>query len=412
RTSRNLVYVFLLGEALKRRGRAHPHGIGAVHVVGAGVMGADIAMWAAAQGFTVSLQDQKPEILARAVARAHEFFRRRFKDPQRVRAAMDRFMPDLAGHGVRRADLIIEAIVEQVEAKQALFRELEARARPDAVLATNTSSIPLETLAEALRDPTRLVGLHFFNPVARMQLVEIVRGKYTAPAVLDRARAWTVAIDRLPLDVASSPGFLVNRVLTPYLLEAVKLLEEGVPADAIDRAAVEFGMPVGPIELADTVGLDICLSVAETLAEPLGIAVPAELRELVAQGRLGKKTGRGLYRYDAKSRRRKDWRVGRKTQAPRHIPVAERLVLRLLNEAMACLREGVVADAAAVDAGMVYGTGFAPYLGGPMRYAESLGPTGIGHSLYRLSQEYGERFAPDPGWSQPERLQTQPLPGR
>ncbi|HEY8553114.1 MAG TPA: 3-hydroxyacyl-CoA dehydrogenase NAD-binding domain-containing protein [Burkholderiales bacterium] len=412
RTSRNLVYVFLLGEALKRRGRAHPHGIRAVHVVGAGVMGADIAMWTAAHGFTVSLQDQKPEILARAVARAHDFFRRRFKDPQRVRQAMDRLMPDLAGHGVRRADLVIEAIVEQAEAKQALFRELEARARPDAVLATNTSSIPLEVLAEALRDPTRLVGLHFFNPVARMQLVEIVRGQRTAQTVLDRARAWTVAIDRLPLDVTSSPGFLVNRVLTPYLLEAVKLLEEGVPADAIDRAAVEFGMPVGPIELADAVGLDICLSVAETLAEPLGIAVPPQLRELVVQGRLGKKTGRGFYRYDAKGRRRKEWRFGREVEAPRHVPVAERLVLRLLNEAMACLREGVVADAAAVDAGMVYGTGFAPYLGGPMRYAESLGPTGIGHSLYRLSQEYGERFAPDPGWSQPERLQTQPLLGR
>ncbi len=404
RTSRNLVYVFLLGEELKRRGRAHAHGIESVHVVGAGVMGADIAMWAAAHGFAVSLQDQKPEILARALARAHKFFQRRFKEPRRVQAAMDRLTPDLAGYGARRADLIIEAIVERLEAKRELFQQLENVARPQALLATNTSSIPLESIAERLRDPSRLVGLHFFNPVARMQLVEIVRGQQSAAAALERARAWTVAIDRLPLDVASSPGFLVNRVLMPYLLEAVTLLEDGVPALAIDRAAVEFGMPMGPIELADTVGLDICLAVAETLAGPLGVPVPAELRELVAQGRLGKKSGHGFYRYDANGRPRLGWRGARDLQAPRHIPVTERLVLRMLNEAMACLREGVVADAAAVDAGMVYGTGFAPYLGGPMRYAESLGATGIGHSLYRLSQEYGERFAPDPGWSQPERL--------
>ncbi len=403
RTSRNLVHLFLLAEELKRRGRTHRHDIESVHVVGAGVMGADIAIWAAAHGFRVTLQDQQPEILARAVGRAYKFFQRRFKDERLVREALDRLVPDLAGHGVRRADLIIEAIVEKAEPKRELLRRVEALARPHAVLASNTSSIPLETLAQSLRDPSRLVGLHFFNPVARMQLVEIVRGKQTAEAVLDRARAWTAAIDRLPLDVKSSPGFLVNRVLTPYLLESVKLLEEGVPAPVIDRAAVDFGMPMGPIELADTVGLDICLSVAETLAGPLGVPVPAELREYVAQGRLGKKTGRGFYRYDAKGRPKLGWRA-RRAPAPAHVPITERLVLRLLNEAMACLREGVIAGVDDIDAGMVYGTGFAPYLGGPMRYAQSLGTTGIGHSLYRLSQEYGERFAPDPGWSQPELL--------
>ena len=404
RTSRNLVHVFLLAEDLKRRGRSHAHRISAVHVVGAGVMGADIAMWAAAQGFTVSLQDQSAEILARALMRAHSFFRRRFHEPRLVQQAMDRLLPDLPGHGLRRADLVIEAIVEKVDAKRELFRRVEEVVRADAVLATNTSSIPLESIAQALRNPARLVGLHFFNPVTQLQLVEIVRGKQTADDVLNRARAWTAAIDRLPLDVSSSPGFLVNRVLTPYLLEAVKLLEDGVPATAIDRAAGEFGMPMGPIELADSVGLDICLAVAETLSGPLGVPVPDELRELVAQGRLGKKTGHGFYRYDAKGRRKQGWRAGKKGRAAAHIPITERLVLRLLNEAMACLREGVVADADGVDAGMVYGTGFAPYLGGPMRYAESLGTTGIGHSLYRLSQEYGERFAPDPGWSQPERF--------
>ena len=374
-----------------------------MHVIGAGTMGADIATWAAAQGFHVSLQDQQPEILARAVAHAAKFFQRRFKDARQLQAAMDRLTPDLTGHGLRRADLVIEAIVEKLDAKRALFAHIEEAAKPDAVLATNTSSIPLETIAQNLRDPSRLLGLHFFNPVTRMQLVELVRGKQTAEAALDRARAWTVAIDRLPLDVVSSPGFLVNRVLTPYLLEAVRLLEEGVPANSIDQAAVDFGMPVGPIELADTVGLDICLSVAETLSGPLGVPVPQELRELVAQGRLGKKTGHGFYRYDSKGRPRRSRRTSG-GRLPRHIPIMERLVLRLLNEAMVCLREQIVDGPDAVDAGMVYGTGFAPYLGGPMRYAESLGSTGIGHSLYRLSQEYGERFAPDPGWSQPELL--------
>lgn len=408
RTSRNLVYVFLLGEELKRRGRQAAHAIERVHVVGAGVMGADIAMWAAAKGFYVSLQDVSHEVLARAVQRAHEFFRSQLKEPRAVQAAMDRLMPDLAGHGVTRADLVIEAIVEKAEAKQALLRALESRLRPQAIIATNTSSIPLETLAQALADPARLVGLHFFNPVAKMQLVEVVRGQQTGAPALERARAWCVAIEKLPLDVKSSPGFLVNRVLMPYLVEAVQMVEEGVPIEHIDRAARDFGMPMGPIELADTVGLDICLAVARILAGPLGIEVPPRLVEMVERGQLGKKSGAGFYTYDARGRRRGHGaRSGHAAAAD--VPITERLVLRLLNEAMACLREGVVADADAVDAGMVYGTGFAPFLGGPMRYAESLGETGISHSLYRLAQEYGKRFTPDPGWSQPGLLTRRTL---
>lgn len=398
RASRNLVHVFLLGEALKRHGRAQAHDIEHVHIVGAGVMGADIAIWTASKGFRVSLQDREPEILARAVKRAHGFFKSKLKDARAVQEAMDRFMPDLEGHGLKRADLVIEAIVEKVGPKQELFRALEQKVRPQALLASNTSSIPLEVIGESLKDPSRLVGLHFFNPVAKMQLVEIVRGAQTSEAALARARAFTGAIERLPLDVKSSPGFLVNRILMPYLLEAVRLVEEGVGVTTVDQAATQFGMPMGPIELADTVGLDICLSVAEELSGPLQVEVPARLRELVGQGRLGRKSGRGFYTYDKHGRRQ--------TPAPEKsavdVPVTERLVLRLLNEAVACLREGVVADADAVDAGMVYGTGFAPFLGGPMRYVESLGVTGISHSLYRLAQEYGPRFNPDTGWSRAE----------
>lgn len=401
RTSRNLVHVFLIGEDLKRRGRGTGHNnrgdIRNVHVIGAGAMGGDIAMWAANKGFRVSLQDQKPEILARAMQRAFEFFKKTLKDPRAVQDALDRLMPDLAGNGLRRADLVIEAIVEKVEAKQSLFRDVERRVPKSALLATNTSSIPLETIAHGLTDASRLVGLHFFNPVAKMQLVEIVRGANSAPAALERARAFTAALDRLPLDVKSSPGFLVNRILTPYLMEAVRLAEEGVALEQIDRAATDFGMPMGPVELADAVGLDICFSVAQFLAEPLGVEVPKRLGELVAAGHLGKKTGQGFYKWDAKGRVKKP-----SAARSANVPVTERLVLRLLNESVACLREGVVREPNAVDAGMVYGTGFAPFLGGPMRYIAALGETGISHSLYRLSQEYGKRFHPDPGWSQAE----------
>jgi len=362
RSSRNLVHVFLLGEELKRLGKTQVHGIEHVHVIGAGVMGADIAIWAAHKGFRVSLQDQAPEILARAMKKAHGFFKSKLKEPRAVQEAMDRFMPDLEGHGLKRADLVIEAIVEKVEPKRELFRMVERQVRPQTLLATNTSSIPLEEIGAALKDPSRLVGLHFFNPVAQMQLVEIVRGAQSSEESLARARAFTGAIERLPLDVKSSPGFLVNRILMPYLIEAVKLVEEGVGVTTIDQAATEFGMPMGPIELADNVGLDICLSVAEELSEPLHMEVPDKLRELVRQGRIGRKSGQGFYRYNARGRRESP--PPDKTAAD--IPITERLVLRLLNEAMACLRAGVVADADAVDAGMVYGTGFAPFLGGPM----------------------------------------------
>ncbi len=409
RTSHNLVRLFLLGEDLKRRGRpaAHDEGPGSnggpvpaaairhVHVIGAGVMGADIAIWAAARGFFVSLQDRHPEPLARAVQRADAFYRKKLKDARAVQAALDRLMPDPRGHGVRRADLVIEAIVENVAVKSALFAGIEKIVKPDALLATNTSSIPLETLGQALTDPARLVGLHFFNPVAQMQLVEIVRGAHTGEPALARARAFTVALDRLPLEVKSSPGFLVNRVLMPYLLEAVTLAEEGVAIAAIDRAARKFGMPMGPILLADTVGLDICLSVAEMLAGPLGVRVPEALRRQVARGELGKKTGKGFYRYDRRGRPQGG--AGAETR----LPVTERLVLRLLNEAMACLREGVVGTPDEVDAGMVYGTGFAPFHGGPMAYARGLGAAEVRAALSRLAREYDARFAPDPGWSDP-----------
>jgi 3-hydroxyacyl-CoA dehydrogenase/enoyl-CoA hydratase/3-hydroxybutyryl-CoA epimerase len=396
RTSRSLVDVFLLGEALKRQGKNAKHRIENVHVIGAGVMGADIAIWAAFKGFRVTLADRSPEILAKAVKKAHDFYKKKLKDARAVQDTMDRLIPDLSGHGLTRADLVIEAIVEKLEAKQGLFADVERRTRPTALLASNTSSIPLEDIATVLKDPSRLVGLHFFNPVAQMQLVEIVRGAQSSDDALARARGFATALDRLPLDVKSSPGFLVNRILMPYLIEAVLLLEEGVAPEDIDRAATDFGMPMGPILLADTVGLDICLSVAEELSGPLRIRVPDALRQKVADGQLGKKSGRGFYEYDKRGRAKRP--AG---GVIADMPVTERMILRMLNEAVACLRENVVGDVDAVDAGMVYGTGFAPFLGGPMHYANMLGDIGIRASLDRLAQEYGERFKPDAGWVRP-----------
>ena len=405
RSSRNLVHVFLLGETLKRHGRSQSHDIEHVHIVGAGVMGADIAIWSALRGCQVTLQDRSPEILARAVQRAYGFYKKKLKQPRAIQEAMDRLMPDLPGDGLIRADLAIEAIVENVDAKRNLFAQIESRARPEALLATNTSSIPLEDIAKALKDPTRLIGLHFFNPVAQMQLVEIVRGAQSSEAALNRARGFTAALDRLPLDVKSSPGFLVNRVLMPYLLEAVTLAEEGHTLADIDGAATDFGMPMGPILLADTVGLDICLSVAEELSGPLGLKVPQRLRDLVAAGKLGKKSGSGFYNYDARGKQ-----LNRGKRSNTREPITERLILRMVNEAVACLREGVVSDLDSIDAGMVYGTGFAPYLGGPMRYAETLGDVGICNTLRRLAQEYDKRFEPDSGWTRREIFTHQLLP--
>ncbi len=394
-TAQNLVRVFLLQERLKSLGREAAFTPQRVHVIGGGVMGGDIAAWCALRGLQVTVQDRNPESLGRVIKRAQGLYKKRLKVPRLMQAAMDRLMPDIKGDGVAKADVIIEAIFEDVSAKQSLFRDIEPLAKPDALLATNTSSIPLETLCEALSRPERLVGVHFFNPVAQMQLVEIVSGARTDPAEAQRAAAFVRHIDRLPLPVTSAPGFLVNRVLMPYLLEAVALESEGVPGPQIDQAATDFGMPMGPILLADTVGLDICLSVAEILSERLNVSVPERLRELVAAGRLGKKSGRGFYEYQG------DKPVLPKTEKATAAPadVTDRLMLRMLNEAMACLREGVVADADLLDAGMIYGTGFAPFRGGPMHYVARKGMGDLQVRLEELERAHGERFHADAAWA-------------
>jgi len=393
-TSRNLVRVFMLQERLKSAGKSLEFTPRRVHVVGAGVMGGDIAAWCVLKGLTVTLQDRAPEYIAPAIKRAHSLFKKRLKSRHLVTAAMDRLVPDIKGYGIAGADVIIEAIVEDLDAKAGLFRELEQRAAADAILATNTSSIPLDEISQHLKMPERLTGIHFFNPVARMQLVEVVHSDRTLSEWSDKAAAFCHRIDRLPVQVRSSPGFLVNRVLTPYLLEASSLVEEGVAAETIDAAAVKFGMPMGPVELADTVGLDVCLHVTENLTGQIAVNVPDILRKLVADGHLGRKSGRGFYRY----RQGKPVKSSTAANADDVPDLEDRLILRIVNECIACLREQLVADADLVDAAMVFGTGFAPFLGGPMNYAKTLGRDEMLERLLALEVQYGERFKPDAGW--------------
>lgn len=367
-TAHNLIRAFLLRERLKSFAKEVHGTVERVHVIGAGVMGGDIAAWCALRGLHVTLQDQNADRIAPAIARAHTLYTKQLRKPRLIQAAMDRLIPDPIGAGLIRADLVIEAVFEQLDVKQALMKEIEAKAPANAIIATNTSSIPLHEINQVMQKPHRLIGIHFFNPVAKMELVEVVYDQKTSEEMIQRACAFVNQIGRLPLPVTSSPGFLINRVLMPYLLEAVLLLEEGYSPEVIDDAACTFGMMMGPIELADTVGLDICLAVAKNLSGDLGGVVPATLQKKVTDGQLGRKAkSGGFYRYTKGKIVKKQVALGQK-----HPELADRLIGAMLKEARNCLQEGVVADADLLDAGMIFATGFAPFRGGPMHYAESM----------------------------------------
>jgi 3-hydroxyacyl-CoA dehydrogenase / enoyl-CoA hydratase / 3-hydroxybutyryl-CoA epimerase len=392
-TSRNLVRVFLLQDRLKSLGGKSPAEFRHVHVVGAGVMGGDIAAWSAFRGMTVSLQDRSAELIQPAMDRAKAFFDKRLKDPAAAAAAFARLKMDVNGDSVGDSDVVIEAIFENADAKRALYAELEPKLKPNAILATNTSSIKIETLSEGLKDPSRLVGIHFFNPVAQLQLVEIVRAAGTQPQAVQNALQFTRKLDKLPLPCKSAPGFVVNRILTPYVNEALFALESGIPAAVIDRAGKAFGMPMGPIELTDVVGLDVSLHVGRVLAGALQRRVPDILVKRVEQKKLGRKSGEGFY----------VWRDGKpvkpeSAQFAMPADLEDRLILPMLNEAVACLREGVIEDADLLDAGAIFATGFAPFRGGPLHYAAERGIAGVTARLEELARRYGERFRPDPGW--------------
>jgi len=364
-----LVKVFFLQSQLKGLGDKSLFTPKHIHVIGGGVMGGDIATWCAAQGLMVTVQDMSDEALAKVIQRANVSLKRKFKkDRISIRDALDRLIPDREGNGIASADVVIEAIFEDLEVKRQVFKEVEKKAKPNAILATNTSSIPLAEIAEALQAPERLIGLHFFNPVFKMPLLEVV---YDENVTHDDQIAMGCAlgrhINKLPLPVKSSPGFLINRILMPYLLEGVTLHQQGVPATVIDKAAKDFGMPMGPLELADTVGLDICLHVGKILSSALGTNLPDNLQTYIDDNKLGKKTGEGFYQYK-KGKLVKpsasEWK-GDTHQ------LQERLISKMLDESKKCLEEGVVKNADLLDAGVIFGTGFAPFRGGPMNYLRS-----------------------------------------
>ncbi|MGK0229592.1 MAG: 3-hydroxyacyl-CoA dehydrogenase/enoyl-CoA hydratase/3-hydroxybutyryl-CoA epimerase [Gammaproteobacteria bacterium] len=367
-TAKNLRRIFFLSERMKGLGKASDFKVRRVHVIGAGVMGGDIAAWCVMQGMEVTLQDRELKFIEPALKRAQSLFKKRLRKKPAELAAQSRLIADVAGDGIPRADVIIEAIYEDADAKRALYADIEPRMADHAVLATNTSALPLEELARDLKTPARLIGLHFFNPVAKMPLVEVVHGPDTDAKWVTRGCSFATQINRLPLPTKSSPGFLVNRILAPYLMEAFTLKLEGIEIETIDAAAIRFGMPMGPIELADVVGLDVCMKVAETLATGDVEAHRALLQQKLDDKTLGKKTGRGFYVW-------KKGKAERRTvdmNSPYGDQLAERLMKPFLAECLSASVEGIVEDDDLLDAGVIFGTGFAPFRGGPMQYLREL----------------------------------------
>lgn len=386
-TCQNLIRVFFLQDRLKSLAKDVNFKPQHIHVIGAGTMGGDIAAWCAFSGMRVTLQDLDPKYISPAIKRAYALYKDKLKEPNLIQQAMDNLVPDVEGHGISSADVIIEAVIENLEVKQKTFKMVEEKAKPSAILATNTSSIPLDEINTVLQQPERLVGIHFFNPVAKMMLVEVVKGEATSTDTLNKAMSFVRKIDKLPLPVKSSPGFLVNRILMPYMMEAMELVKEGVPITVIDKAMKDFGMPMGPITLADTVGLDICLSVANHLGQYYKSPVPKALEEMVAQKKLGRKTGEGFYKYDKNGKQIKP--ATESYDKPLET-ISNRLVLRMLNEAFKCLNEGVVEDGDLLDAGMIFGTGFAPFRGGPIHYAKSQGVSDLYQQYVKQCEAKGE----------------------
>ena len=402
-TCKNLIRLFFMSERSRKTEGPKARPVERAMVVGAGVMGSGIAEWLAARGVRVILRDIDPKFVAMGLDRIRKLFgdRRVFTEKE-GRDAMDRISPAVGDVPLGQVDLVIEAAVETIDAKKEIFAALDQQARrEDTILATNTSALSLAEIAGATKNPARVVGIHYFNPVHKMQLVEVVAGAQTSPDVVRRAVQFVQQIGKLPVVVKDSPGFLVNRVLMPYLLEAGLLFEAGARAEDIDEAMLDFGMPMGPLRLIDEVGVDIAFHVANTLTDKFSdrLRVPPGLGEMVKSGWLGQKGGRGFYLYGGgkKSVPNPDMDKLRRTHDAASLPRSElqlRLALLMVNESARCLEEQVVADAATVDFAIVMGTGFAPFRGGPLRYADALGLGKVVAELERLTKEAGPHFKP------------------
>ncbi|MFO1492998.1 MAG: 3-hydroxyacyl-CoA dehydrogenase NAD-binding domain-containing protein [Kiritimatiellia bacterium] len=407
----NLIRVFFLQERAKKIRVADappetPAPVRRMAVVGAGVMGAGIAQWHGARGQEVLLRDISPDAVNAGLRRIGGLFadavKRHALSKTEARQGLDRIVPLTGDAPLMRAELVIEAAPETMEIKRALFAELDRDAPETAILATNTSALSIDRIADAVRDPARVVGLHYFNPVHQMQLVEVVRGPRTSAAVVARAVAFAQAAGKLPVVVRDAPGFAVNRVLMPYLVEAGLLFAQGAPMERIDGAMLDFGMPMGPLRLLDEVGADTALHVARFLAAsfPERMRVPAALEAMVRDKALGRKSGAGFYLHpaDAKGPPRPNpgaaaWVAGSADAARTRDELARRMVFLMINECARCLEEGVAASADDIDFALVFGAGFAPFRGGPVKYAESLGVRTVVDALAKWAEE-DPRFTP------------------
>ncbi|KAF0180361.1 MAG: 3-hydroxyacyl-CoA dehydrogenase / enoyl-CoA hydratase / 3-hydroxybutyryl-CoA epimerase [Limisphaerales bacterium] len=409
--AKNLIRVFFLQERAKKltfdggTGKSSsPQRVERATVIGAGVMGAGIAQWLAARGVSVMLRDINTDAVGRGMATVAKLFadgtKRRTFTPVEARAAMDRISPVVELPSLRRTDVIIEAAVEKMDLKKDIFRKLEQLAGPDTILATNTSALSVTELADSLCAPERVVGIHFFNPVHRMQLVEVIHTPRTDAEVVRRALKFVQAMGKLPVLVKDSPGFVVNRVLMPYLVEAARLFEAGAEVTDLDEAMLDFGMPMGPLRLVDEVGTDVSLHVAETLASHYHrrMAVPEVLSRLVKGGHLGRKSGEGFYLHRGKeavpsedaARFVKDDSAANLDR----VDLELRMVLLMVNEAARCVEEGIVSGPEDVDFAMIMGAGFAPFRGGPLRHADTVGVANLVREMNRLVDDGEERFAP------------------
>jgi 3-hydroxyacyl-CoA dehydrogenase/enoyl-CoA hydratase/3-hydroxybutyryl-CoA epimerase len=387
-TAQSLVHIFFLQERFKSTKGSKATDIDAltVHVIGAGRMGGDIAAWLALRGSRVTVSDENPDRVAIALQEAQKLFVRKLKNPYLIQAATDRLMPGRFSKSIAKADLVIEAVIEDKDIKQAVLQSIEPLLKPSAIIATNTSTIPLESLSTVLRDPSRLIGLHFFNPVSLMPLIEVIVGAKTDRALINIAITWVKHWGKIPIVVKSAPGFVVNRILMPYLMESITLLEEGFSVETVDELAVAAGFPMGPFTLMDTIGLDVCAMVVKNLMPDA--ALPDTLKRLVETGALGKKTHRGFYAYN-----RGNPVLGKRhaaIQAP--LDILDRLWGRLWVAANAVLREGIVEDSDTVDAGLLFGAGFPAFQGGLLHHIHQH-EAAFNQSQAALVARYGDRFS-------------------
>jgi 3-hydroxyacyl-CoA dehydrogenase/enoyl-CoA hydratase/3-hydroxybutyryl-CoA epimerase len=385
---------------------ALPRKVRRAAVLGAGIMGGGIAQLIADRGIPVRLKDLRGDALLAALRHASKIWReqveRKRLSSREMRQRLGFIAPTIDDSGLSRVDIVLEAVVENLDVKQKVLAALEERIGPRTVFASNTSTIPISDIAARAVRPERVVGMHFFNPVHRMPLVEVIAGQRSSPEAVSTVHAFALELGKVPVVVRDSPGFLVNRILMLYFNEALRFLAEGVAIEDADRAMQAFGMPMGPFELMDEIGLDTGQHAAAVLegafGKRIGAATPV-LQAIVAGGRLGKKNGRGFYHYKNGRRSRPDAAIPKLAGAPAvlSLPVEmlqERMVLAMVNEAAICLEDGVVREARDVDVAMVYGTGFPPFRGGLLRYADSIGPAVLVDRLSRLADAHGERFRP------------------